>query len=154
MSTFSKKSSQKISDQTESCGKNRSLFVSVRKEIVNRNYYHQSKRSQRSQTKQILTAILSGGDGFYHDSRKDRWSIRNWSPYAYGDSPYAYGEEGRKFCIWGVPVHITKLCTYWEQHIHVLGSSSHQSILSGYKIEWQACVIAYSCDKLLASCAI
>jgi hypothetical protein len=37
MSTFSKKSSQKISDQTESCGKNRSLFVSVRKEIVNRN---------------------------------------------------------------------------------------------------------------------
>ena len=37
MSTFSKKSSQKISDQTESCGKNHSLFVPVRKEIVNRN---------------------------------------------------------------------------------------------------------------------
>ncbi len=26
--------------------------------------------------------------------------------------------------------------------------------LSGYEIEWQACVIAYSCDKLLASRAI
>ncbi len=42
--------------------------------------------------------------------------------------------------------------TTWR--IHVLGSSSHQSILSGCKIEWWACVVAYSCDKLLASCAI
>ncbi len=38
--------------------------------------------------------------------------------------------------------------------IHVLGSSSHQSILSGCKIEWRDCVIAYSCNKLLASRAI
>ncbi len=42
--------------------------------------------------------------------------------------------------------------TTWR--IHVLGSSSHQSILSGCGIEWQACVVAYSCDKLLASHAI
>ncbi len=42
--------------------------------------------------------------------------------------------------------------TTWR--IHVLGSSSHQSILSGYKIECRACVVAYSCDKLLASHAI
>ncbi len=80
-----------------------------------------AKRSQRSQTKQILTAILSGGDGFYRDSWKDRWSVRNWSPYAYGDSPYAYREEGRKFCIWGIPVRITKLCAHWEQHIYLKG---------------------------------
>ncbi len=40
--------------------------------------------------------------------------------------------------------------TTWR--IHVLGSLSHQSIFSGYKIEWRACVVAYSCDsKLLAS---
>ncbi len=38
--------------------------------------------------------------------------------------------------------------------IHVLGYSSHQSILSGCGIEWRACVVAYSCDKLLASHAI
>jgi hypothetical protein len=42
--------------------------------------------------------------------------------------------------------------TTW--HIHVLGSLSHQSILSGCGIEWRACVVAYSCDKLLASRAI
>jgi hypothetical protein len=42
--------------------------------------------------------------------------------------------------------------TTW--HIHVLGSLSHQSILSGYKIELRICVVAYSCDKLLASRAI
>ncbi len=35
--------------------------------------------------------------------------------------------------------------------IHVLGSLSYQSILSGCGIEWQACVVAYSCDKLLVS---
>ena len=97
------------------------LFQFERKLLIGTSIT-KAKRSQRSQTKQILTAILSGGDGFYRDSRKDRWSVRNWSPYAYGDSPYAYGEEGRKFCIWGVPVCITKLCAYWEQHIHELGS--------------------------------
>ncbi len=32
----------------------------------------------------------------------------------------------------------------WEQSVY----------LSGYEIEWQACVVAYSCDKLLASRAI
>ncbi len=42
--------------------------------------------------------------------------------------------------------------TTWR--IHVLGSSSHQSILSGCKIKWRTCVIAYSCNKLLASRAI
>ncbi len=79
---------------------------------------------------------------------------RTWSPYAYRDSPYTYGEGGQKLCIWGVPICITKLCAYWEQHIHVHGSLSHQSILSGCKIKWRACVVAYSCDKLLASHAI
>ncbi len=42
--------------------------------------------------------------------------------------------------------------TTWR--IHVLGSLSHQSILSGCGIEWWACAVAYSCDKLLASRAI
>ncbi len=49
------------------------------------------------------------------------------------------------FCV-GIP-HTT-----WR--IHVLGSSSRQSILSGCEIEWRACVVAYSCDKLLTSRAI
>ncbi len=92
------------------------LFQFERKLLIGTSIT-KAKRSQRSQTKQILTAILSGGDGFYRDSRKNRWSIRNWSRYAYGDSPYAYEEEGQKFHIWGVPVCITKLCAYWEQHI-------------------------------------
>jgi hypothetical protein len=85
------------------------LFQFQRKSLIGTSIT-KAKGSQKSQTKQILTAILSGGDGFYRDSRKDRWFVRNWSPYAYGDSLYAHGEEGRKFCIWGVPVRITKLC--------------------------------------------
>ena len=52
------------------------------------------------------------------------------------------------------PFHVGIPHTSWR--IHILGFSSHQSfsILSGCKIEWQACVIAYSCNKFLASRAI
>jgi hypothetical protein len=46
------------------------LFQFERKSLIGTSIT-KAKRSQRSQTKQILTAILSGGDGFYRDSRKD-----------------------------------------------------------------------------------
>ena len=49
-------------------------------------------------------------------------SIRIWG------SPYAYGRGLLKYSHMGITVRITKLCAYWEQHIHVLGSLSHQSI--------------------------
>jgi hypothetical protein len=39
-------------------------------------------------------------------------------------SPYAYGQGSLKYLHTGIPVCITKLCAYWEQHTHVLGSSS------------------------------
>ncbi len=43
--------------------------------------------------------------------------------YAYGDpvriweSPYAYGQGSLNYSHMGIPVRITKLCAYWEQHI-------------------------------------
>jgi hypothetical protein len=60
----------KSEDFRSNCGKNR-LFQFERKSLIGTSIT-KAKRSQRSQPKQILTAILSsGGDGFYRDSRKD-----------------------------------------------------------------------------------
>jgi hypothetical protein len=62
---------------------------------------------------------LDPHSGSTRDSRKDCSYIRIWSPYAYRDSPYAYGEEGKKSRIWGLPVHLMKLCAYGDQHTFV-----------------------------------
>ena len=42
-------------------------------------------------------------------------AVRIW------ESPYAYGQGSLNYSHMGIPVRITKLCAYWEQHIrHVV----------------------------------
>jgi hypothetical protein len=42
-------------------------------------------------------------------------AVRIWG------SSCAYGQGSLKYLHMGIPVRITKLCAYWEQHIHLLG---------------------------------